>query len=76
VSLIEFPGESEDYALGFEAGRLWFLLSVADRPFHYSFHVRNREPVSRMCERLGAELKSFCTVGEWVDGVFDKPRFG
>lgn len=58
--ILTFDRDSEDFALGFEAGRIWALLTTEgpDSLREQPFHATNVEMVLRMGESLGFELRA------------------
>lgn len=73
--LVEFPNQTRDFVLGFEAGKLWEQLQWAvahGEQFEQTFHADNAEIVIRMCERLEVAHRADIVDDNWIHGYFDR----
>jgi hypothetical protein len=66
--LLPFETDSEEFALGFECGRIWTLMTESpDALPGLIFHAENSEMIMRMVEKKGLKLKAkFTDDEEWM----------
>jgi hypothetical protein len=65
---LPFDTDSEEFVQGFEAGRIWTLMTEnPDRLLGMLFHATNAEIIMRMLEIKGMDLKAHFTDDEmWM----------
>jgi len=68
--IVPFLNGGEDFALGFEMGRLYSKLCVETEEFSESYHRKNDEQVLVMAARLGWHCEWVPAHGEWAQARF------
>lgn len=68
--LLAFDSDKPEFGRGFEAGRIWGLLSSSDEPMTHVLHVNNAEMVLRMAEATGRAAQGEELGDGWVEVQF------
>lgn len=71
---LEFDTDDEQFARGFEAGRIWALLQYHERPVWITAHKTNAEMLLRMAEATSREvsIQEFDEADEQYDHLLAK----
>jgi hypothetical protein len=67
---LKFDRPSEDFALGFEAGRFWEIIKTNYDEFSQVVHIKNAEMLIRVAEGDGRSIRSKELDDTWMEITF------
>lgn len=65
-----------DFAYGFEAGRVWSLLTASDEALVVAVHAPRPELLLRMAEATERELHTVELGNDWLEAHYGTPDHG
>lgn len=70
--LLAFDREHPDFALGFEVGRLWAVLSATDENYEAEVHAANAEMILRLAEATERTVHTDELGDGWLTAHFSE----
>lgn len=70
AAILAFDTDDRQFALGFEAGRLWQMLNTDEEPLEAILHGANAEMLLRMAEATGRTVTTTEMGKDWVSANY------
>lgn len=70
--MLEFDRNDRQFAMGFECGRIWAILSATDDEFDCEMHAENAEMIVRLAEETERTARSEDLGNGWLTVWFSE----